>query len=115
MKDKILTLIIGILIGAIVTAGIFLIINKINENNMPKRPDMSNFGGMQEGNPAKTKKENSNDQNTFDTENFDQNLNGEMPPDKPDENMNNGNNGGNGKTKQKQNSNSNTQTNSNVI
>lgn len=33
MKDKILTLIIGILIGAILTAGGFLIYNKVNGNS----------------------------------------------------------------------------------
>ena len=33
MKDKIFTLIIGILIGAIVTAGVFLIINRNSSNS----------------------------------------------------------------------------------
>lgn len=49
MKDKILMLIIGILIGAVITAGCFLIFNKNsssstgNRGNFPS--DMGNFVG----------------------------------------------------------------------
>lgn len=39
MKKQILTLIIGILIGAIITTGVFLMIKSNEKNNMP---DMSN-------------------------------------------------------------------------
>lgn len=43
MKNKILTFIIGVLIGAIITTGFFLIYEKVNNNNsMPngERPQM---------------------------------------------------------------------------
>lgn len=46
MKDKILMLIIGILLGAVITAGCFLIFSP-KENNpnkdMNNRPEMGNF------------------------------------------------------------------------
>lgn len=43
MKDKILMLVIGILIGAIITAGVFLIVNKTNEGTT----DVNSGRGMQ--------------------------------------------------------------------
>ena len=43
MKDKILTLIIGILIGAILTSGGFLVYNKVNKNSSNNQ-----MKGMQE-------------------------------------------------------------------
>lgn len=48
MKDKILTLIIGILIGAILASGGFLIYNKVNSNSNSdnNRPQMSNNGEL---------------------------------------------------------------------
>ena len=41
-KDKILTLIIGMLIGAIITAGVFLLL-KPSSNSFPNMGDMSSF------------------------------------------------------------------------
>lgn len=42
MKDKILYLILGILIGAVITAGCFLVISKNSQPQMNgERPDMS--------------------------------------------------------------------------
>lgn len=52
MKSKILTLIIGILIGAVITTGVFLIINnnnKSNNNGRQGRPDMSQMGNFTPG------------------------------------------------------------------
>ena len=51
MKDKILMLVIGVLIGAVVTAGGFLIFSKNNTNSAPtmkdgQRPDMSEMGNF---------------------------------------------------------------------
>lgn len=104
MKEKIIFLIIGILVGAIITAGIFLIMNKINENNFIKeRPEIGDFrGGMQEGNPAKMNKNYTQDENS--TENLNQNQNNQLPPNEPEENINSDNSNSE-KTKKKQNSN----------
>lgn len=53
MKDKILMLIIGILIGAILATGGFLICNKSNTKNVPSNLEenfqMRNDGGRQKG------------------------------------------------------------------
>lgn len=51
MKDKIKYLVLGILIGAVITAGVFLIFKKdkpnFPKNGMPKgMPDMEQFEGM---------------------------------------------------------------------
>lgn len=43
MKDKILFLILGILIGAIITTGVFMVLGKNNGGNNQNRPDMQNF------------------------------------------------------------------------
>lgn len=44
MKDKILYLILGILIGAVITAGCFLVFSKNQAPSMRgERPDMSNM------------------------------------------------------------------------
>ena len=45
MKDKILYLILGILIGAVITAGCFLVFSKNTQPDMRggNRPDMSNM------------------------------------------------------------------------
>ena len=43
MKDKILTLIIGILIGAIIASGCFLIFGKNNSNQGGDRMNRGNF------------------------------------------------------------------------
>ena len=43
MKNQILTLIIGILIGAIITTGIFLFLKSKDKNNMPSMNRNSNF------------------------------------------------------------------------
>ena len=53
MKKQILTLIIGILIGAIITTGVFLMIKSNEKNNMP---DMSNrtFERRERGNRSTT-------------------------------------------------------------
>ena len=42
-KDQILTLIIGILIGSIITAGVFLILKPNSNSNFPDISDMSSF------------------------------------------------------------------------
>lgn len=55
MNKKIITLIIGMLIGAVITAGIFLLINK-NKVNSFDRDIKSMPSEMREGNPG----ENSN-------------------------------------------------------
>lgn len=47
MKDKILTLIIGILIGAILATGGFFIYEKINGDNKKEMPSMQGEGQMQ--------------------------------------------------------------------
>ena len=50
MKDKIVTLVIGILIGAIITAGGFLIFGNNNSNNgMQGGPDSSQMGEKPSG------------------------------------------------------------------
>ena len=41
MKKQILTLIIGILIGSIITTGVFLVLKNNEGNNMPKMNDSS--------------------------------------------------------------------------
>ena len=61
MKEKVLTLIIGILIGAILATGGFLIYNKVNEDNtstdMSKAPQMPEDGQMPSGRPMLEKGE----------------------------------------------------------
>ena len=71
MKDKILTLIIGILIGAIIASAGFIIYNKTNNKN--KRPD---FGAPPQMNQSQ-----------------DSNQNGGTPPEMPSGNNNSQNNG----------------------
>ncbi|MBO5397975.1 MAG: hypothetical protein J6A36_03495 [Clostridia bacterium] len=52
MKGKVLTLIIGILIGAIITTAGFMLLNKRNANRMNfPRGQMTNSGEMPEGGP----------------------------------------------------------------
>lgn len=52
MKEKIIMLIIGILIGAIITAGGFLLLGKHKkEGEMPERPNMENRIDGQGGGP----------------------------------------------------------------
>lgn len=75
MKDKIIMLVIGILIGAIVASGCFLIFNKKGtEGRMGggERPDTGNFipGDMQQ---KRTDNSNSNETNSNQT-----NLNSEV-------------------------------------
>jgi len=52
MKDRILMLIVGILIGAIITTGVFLIVNKNQQNtqNSQQQQRMQQFQNMM-GNP----------------------------------------------------------------
>ena len=52
MKDKILMLIVGILIGAIITTGVFLVVNKNQQNNQNNQQQqrMQQFQNMM-GNP----------------------------------------------------------------
>ena len=81
MKDKILTLIIGILIGAVITAGGFLIYSKVNGNNNQQMPQMEgqmqNNGEKPDGEPPEKPDGNStppnmksnNNQNTTNSEN----------------------------------------------
>ena len=65
MKDRILTFIIGLLVGAIITTGIFLIINKTSSpkgfNGMNGRPNQSQMGEFQPGDRQKQKVNNSSD------------------------------------------------------
>lgn len=58
MKDKILMLVLGILIGAVITAGCFLLFSNNSSKGRPdgsmqggNKPDMGNFvpGDMQNG------------------------------------------------------------------
>lgn len=47
MKDKLLYLILGILIGAVITAGIFLVFSKNSRPDMDRqRPDMEQMEDM---------------------------------------------------------------------
>lgn len=47
MKEKMMYLILGILIGAVITAGCFLVFSKANAPRMNgERPDMSERGEM---------------------------------------------------------------------
>lgn len=77
MKDKILVLIIGILIGAIIASAGFLIYNKttVSNSSQTNMMQMNGEGQSQNGNmgepPAKPDGEN-----------------GEQPPTKPDDNTN---------------------------
>ncbi|MDR0978451.1 MAG: hypothetical protein LBL91_00660 [Lachnospiraceae bacterium] len=50
MKDKILYLIIGILIGAIITTGVFLVINNGNNNASQNGINRSNRGNFDPNN-----------------------------------------------------------------
>ena len=52
MKDKIMYLILGILIGAIITAGCFLVFTKNSKPNFPKdmdRPNMEDNENFERG------------------------------------------------------------------
>ena len=50
MKNKVLTLIIGILIGSILTSGVFLIVKPNSKNNQPDFSKMpTDFSGMKDG------------------------------------------------------------------
>lgn len=51
MKEKVLTLIIGILIGAVITAGCFLIFGKNNASNQGKMGNPPTMSGNQIGGP----------------------------------------------------------------
>lgn len=59
MKNKILYLILGILIGAVITAGCFLVFSKNQAPNMRgERPDMSNMSEEDMENFRKQRPEN---------------------------------------------------------
>ena len=72
MKDKILMLIIGVLLGAVITAGCFLIFSKQNKGfngDMPQRGDMENmipgeFGEGKRGNRENTTVDSNTQTNT---------------------------------------------------
>ena len=82
MKDKIIFSIIGILIGAIITTGGFLIYNKSLSNNVA-RPEMMQMNGNGQSGPP------SND-NMGEPPAKPDGENGEEPPAKPeDSNSNN--------------------------
>lgn len=49
MKDKIFTFIIGLLVGAIITAGVFLVINKNKSNDSNQENQTSTERQMPEG------------------------------------------------------------------
>lgn len=75
MKDKILMLIIGVLLGAVITAGCFLIFNKQKgpEGSMPQRGDMENmvpgeFGEGRRGSGQNSTTTNANTQTDLDNE-----------------------------------------------
>lgn len=81
MKDKILTFIIGALVGAIITTAGFLIYNKTlsNNSNQPEMMQMDGSGQMQQpsnGNMGEPPEKPSGDI-------------GEEPPAKPEETNNN--------------------------
>ncbi len=61
MKEKIFLLIIGILIGAIITAGGFLIFNKVNSSNNQRInqnvPEMKEFTQMERPNKQNRQKQ----------------------------------------------------------
>lgn len=81
MKDKILTFIIGLLVGAIITTTVFLIYNKTVANNsnqpeMMKMDGTGQMGGQQSGNMGEPPEKPDGD-------------NGEEPPAKPEETNNN--------------------------
>ena len=89
MKDKVLTFIIGLLVGAIITTGVFLIIDKnsSSKGNMKGRPDRSEMGNFTPGEMpsggrgGKGQKENSNstDPNSTDSNSTSNNGNSQMP------------------------------------
>lgn len=77
MKDKILYLILGILIGAVITAGIFMVFSKNARPEMRgERPNFEDMQFPEDGNFVKPDK-------MFD---------GENPPEKPQENNTQSNN-----------------------
>ena len=87
MKEKILTLIIGALIGAIITTGVFLIINKNNDNTNQMQNGRTNMMRNGEFNPENMKggKGQKNvDSNS--TQNSEDSLKDDMkePPEMPD-------------------------------
>lgn len=64
MKDKILFLILGILIGAVITAGCFLFINKNNNKNFQRRNfDKEMIENFENGEKPKGGKKGNKDQN----------------------------------------------------
>lgn len=77
MKDKILILIIGMLIGAIIASVAFLIYNKTTANNSDQinMMQMNGDGQFQNGNMGEPPAKPDGD-------------NGEQPPTKPDDNTN---------------------------
>ena len=100
MKDKILVLIIGFLIGAIVTASGFLIYEKVNTNSnsqMPRGEGMQMMGRSDgEEPPEKPGKQSQSD-----------NSNKSTPPEKPSNSENSGNKS---ESQQKSNSSTNNKT-----
>ena len=100
MKDKILVLIIGFLIGAIVTASGFLIYEKVNTNRNHQMPRGEGMQMMErpDGEEPPEKPEGESQQNS---------SNKSTPPEKPSDSENNGNKSG---TKQKSNSSTNNKT-----
>jgi hypothetical protein len=89
MKGKVLTLIIGILIGAIIATAGFLIYNKVESANQPDMMQMDGNGQGQMGDP-------SNGSGQMGGQNGDMSEppekpdgdNSEEPPTKPDESSN---------------------------
>lgn len=77
MKNKILTFIIGFLVGAIVATAGFLIYNKIIGNNLNEFGMMPMEGNGQMGNPLNGGMEEPPEKPDGD--------NGEEPPEKPDD------------------------------
>lgn len=82
MKGKILTLIIGILIGAIIATAGFLVYTKINEKS--SKSNNSNFQMMMKDKRDKPNKEGDNKKGDLNGEDFE---NFENPPQIPNEKM----------------------------
>lgn len=103
MKDKILVLIIGILIGAIVTASGFLIYEKVNTNSKHQmlRGEGMQMMGRPDGEEPPEKPEGESQQNSSSKS---------TPPEKPSDSGNNEKSGNKSESQQKSNSSTNEKT-----
>lgn len=86
MKNKILTFVIGLLVGAIITSAGFLIYNKVVANNS-EQTEMTQMDGRGMQRPS----DGNMDENMGERPEMPSGENGETPPTKPDESNNNTN------------------------